>query len=87
MAVAGQSEPYIVVTNADGNEASAMANINQILKVRPPVEDALHSQTPTSQIYEPLNEGACAGLAAGCQSPLAAASGVPVAHWISLLEA
>jgi len=65
VAAVGQSDPYFVVTNADGNEASAMANINQALKIRHPVEDALYNQTPTGQVYEPLNEDACAGLAAG----------------------
>jgi phosphoketolase len=29
VAAVGQVDPYFVVTNADGNEASAMANINQ----------------------------------------------------------
>jgi phosphoketolase len=61
----GPGDPYFVVTNADGNEASAMANINQALKIRHPVEDALYNQEPTGQVYEPLNEDACAGLAAG----------------------
>ena len=65
VAAVGQVDPYFVVTNADGNEASAMANINQILKIRHPVEDALYHQEPTGQVYEPLNEDACAGLAAG----------------------
>jgi phosphoketolase len=64
-AFVGQHDPRFVVTNADGNEASAMANINQALKIRHPVEDALYHQTPTGQVYEPLNEDACAGLAAG----------------------
>jgi len=53
------------VTNADGNEASAMANINVALKIRHPVEDGLYHQGPSGQVYEPLNEDACAGLAAG----------------------
>jgi phosphoketolase len=65
VAAVGQVDPYFVVTNADGNEASAMANINQVLKIRHPVEDALYHQEPTGQVYEPLNEDACAGLAAG----------------------
>lgn len=64
VAAVGQSDPYFVVTNADGNEASAMANINQALKIRHPVEDALYNQEPGGQVYEPLNEDACAGLAA-----------------------
>jgi phosphoketolase len=65
VAVVGQADPRFVVTNADGNEASAMANINVALKIRHPVEDALYHQGPAGQVYEPLNEDACAGLAAG----------------------
>jgi len=65
VAAVGQVDPYFVVTNADGNEASAMAIINQTLKIRHPVEDALYHQEPNGQVYEPLNEDACAGLAAG----------------------
>lgn len=63
-AFVGQHDPRFVVTNADGNEASAMANINVALKIRHPVEDGLYHQGPTGQVYEPLNEDACAGLAA-----------------------
>jgi len=62
--VGGQDERF-VVTNADGNEASAMKNINDALKIRHPSEDALYNQRPDGQVYEPLNEDACAGLAAG----------------------
>ncbi len=65
VAAVGQADARFVVTNADGNEASAMANINQALKIRHPVEDALYNQAPAGQVYEPLNEDACAGLAAG----------------------
>lgn len=61
----GKADPNYLVTNADGNEASAMKNINDALKIRHPTEDALYNQTPTGQVYEPLNEDACAGLAAG----------------------
>jgi len=61
----GKADPRFVVTNADGNEASAMKNINEALKIRHPSEDALYNQTPTGQVYEPLNEDACAGFAAG----------------------
>jgi len=63
-AFVGQNDARFVVTNADGNEASAMANINAALKIRHPVEDSLYHQGPTGQVYEPLNEDACAGLAA-----------------------
>ena len=61
----GKADPRYVVTNADGNEASGMKNINDVLKIRHPTEDPLYNQTTTGQVYEPLNEDACAGLAAG----------------------
>ncbi len=64
VAAVGQVDPYFVVANADGNEASAMANINVALKIRHPVSDALYNQGPAGQVYEPLNEDACAGLTA-----------------------
>ena len=65
VAEVGRRDPRFVVTNADGNEASAMKNINDALKIRYPTEDPLYNQEPTGQVYEPLNEDACAGLAAG----------------------
>ena len=52
------------MSNADGNEASAMKNINEALKIRHPISDPLYNQSPNGQVYEPLNEDACAGLAA-----------------------
>jgi phosphoketolase len=61
----GQADPAFVVTNADGNEASGIANINQVLKINHPTEDPLYNQKPGGQVYEPLSEDACAGLAAG----------------------
>ncbi|MDH5711223.1 MAG: phosphoketolase [Gammaproteobacteria bacterium] len=61
----GLSDKKYVVTNADGNEASAMKNINDALKIRHPTQDPLYNQEPTGQVYEPLNEDACAGFAAG----------------------
>ncbi|MBI5937397.1 MAG: phosphoketolase [Betaproteobacteria bacterium] len=61
----GKQDKRFVVTNADGNEASAMKNINDALKIRHPTADPLYNQEPTGQVYEPLNEDACAGLAAG----------------------
>jgi phosphoketolase len=61
----GQQDPSFLVTNADGNEASGIANINQALKIIHPTEDALYYQAPQGQVYEPLSEDACAGLAAG----------------------
>lgn len=61
----GKRDPTFVVTNADGNEASNMKVINDVLKIRHPTEDALYNQSPNGQVYEPLNEDACAGFAAG----------------------
>ncbi|MCB1723743.1 MAG: phosphoketolase [Gammaproteobacteria bacterium] len=61
----GRRDPMFVVTNADGNEASNMKPINDALKIRHPTEDSLYNQTPEGQVYEPLNEDACAGFAAG----------------------
>lgn len=65
VAEVGLRDQRFVVTNADGNEASGMANINVALKIRHPNTDALYHQGPQGQVYEPLNEDACAGLAAG----------------------
>ena len=61
----GKRDRRFVVTNADGNEASAMKNINQALQIRHPTEDALYNQGPEGQVYEPLSEDACAGFAGG----------------------
>lgn len=61
----GLRDQRFLVTNADGNEASGMANINVALKIRHPNTDDLYHQGPQGQVYEPLNEDACAGLAAG----------------------
>lgn len=60
----GKSDARFVVTNADGNEASAMKNINDALKIRHPTTDDAYNQSPNGQVYEPLNEDACAGFAA-----------------------
>jgi len=65
VAYVGQTDAGYTVTNADGNEASGIANINQALKIIHPVEDPLYNQKPGGQVYEPLSEDACAGLAAG----------------------
>jgi phosphoketolase len=61
----GKSDRAFLVTNADGNEASGIANINQALKIIHPTTDDLYNQAPDGQVYEPLSEDACAGLAAG----------------------
>jgi len=64
VAYVGTRDKRYVVTNADGNEASAMKNINDALKIRHPTVDPLYNQEPEGQVYEPLNEDACAGLTA-----------------------
>jgi phosphoketolase len=61
----GERDRTFVVTNADGNEASGIANINQALKIIHPTTDDLYNQGPKGQVYEPLSEDACAGLAVG----------------------
>jgi phosphoketolase len=61
----GQQDRRFLVTNADGNEASGIANINQALKIVHPTTDELYFQGPDGQVYEPLSEDACAGMAAG----------------------
>ncbi|NJR68264.1 MAG: phosphoketolase [Synechococcales cyanobacterium CRU_2_2] len=60
----GQQDPTFVVTNADGNAASGINNINQVLKIVHPTVDATYFQEPGGQVYEPLSEDACAGMAA-----------------------
>jgi phosphoketolase len=64
VAALGQRDPAFVVSNADGNEASNMKVINEVLKIRHPTEDPLYNQSPDGQVYEPLSEDACAGFAA-----------------------
>ncbi len=91
----GQRDRSFVVTNADGNEASGIANINQALRIIHPVEDALYNQAPNGQVYEPLSEDACAGLAAGlalmggrslwCSYESFAINGVPI--WQTVTQA
>jgi len=61
----GERDRNYLVSNADGNEASGIANINQALKIIHPTPDDLYNQNPNGQVYEPLSEDACAGLAAG----------------------
>ncbi len=65
VAKVGQIDRNFLVTNADGNEASGIANINQALKIIHPTPDDLYNQAPIGQVYEPLSEDACAGLAVG----------------------
>jgi phosphoketolase len=60
----GKNDPHFVVTNADGNAASGINNINVGLKIIHPTVDETYYQGPQGQVYEPLSEDACAGLAA-----------------------
>ncbi len=60
----GKQDPNFVITNADGNAASGINNVNQALKIIHPTPDDLYFQGPKGQVYEPLSEDACAGLAA-----------------------
>jgi phosphoketolase len=95
VAKVGTSDSQFLVTNADGNEASGIANINQALKIIHPTEDSLYNQTPTGQVYEPLSEDACAGLAAGlalmgartlwCSYESFAVNGLPI--WQTVTQA
>lgn len=65
VASVGGQDPNFVITNADGNAASGINNVNQALKIIHPTTDDLYFQGPKGQVYEPLSEDACAGLAAG----------------------
>lgn len=64
-AYVGKQDSNFVVTNADGNAASGINNINVALKIIHPTVDETYFQQPQGQVYEPLSEDACAGLAAG----------------------
>lgn len=59
----GKKDTNFLVTNADGNAASGINNINVGLKIIHPTPDAIYFQQPQGQVYEPLSEDACAGLA------------------------
>lgn len=61
----GKKDPNFIVTNADGNAASGINNINIGLNIVHPTTDDIYYQNPNGQVYEPLSEDACAGLAAG----------------------
>lgn len=65
VAYVGQKDPNFIVTNADGNAASGLNNVNVALKIIHPTTDETYFQQPQGQVYEPLSEDACAGLAAG----------------------
>ncbi|MEM9136999.1 MAG: phosphoketolase [Cyanobacteria bacterium P01_F01_bin.42] len=65
VATVGERDRQYLVTNADGNAASGIGNINQALKIIHPTADPDYFQQPGGQVYEPLSEDACAGLASG----------------------
>ncbi len=91
----GQKDPDFLVANADGNEASGLANVNQGLKVIHPTADPLYNQQPQGRVYEPLSEDACAGLTAGlalfggrslwCSYESFAVNGLPI--WQTVTQA
>jgi phosphoketolase len=91
----GQKDPDFLVANADGNEASGLANVNQGLKVIHPTVDPLYNQQPQGRVYEPLSEDACAGLTAGlalfggrslwCSYEAFAVNGLPI--WQTVTQA
>jgi len=93
--IVGERDKNFLVTNADGNEASGIANINQALKINHPTADDLYNQAPGGQVYEPLSEDACAGLAAGlslmgartlwCSYESFAINGLPI--WQTVIQA
>ncbi|WP_445627026.1 phosphoketolase [Nostoc sp. DSM 114167] len=93
--IVGNKDRNFLVTNADGNEASGIANINQALKIIHPTTDELYNQAPNGQVYEPLSEDACAGLAAGlalmgarslwCSYESFAINGLPI--WQTVIQA
>ena len=91
----GEIDKNFVVTNADGNAASQIGNINQALKIIHPTTDDTYNQAPDGQVYEPLSEDACAGFAAGlclmggrslwCSYESFAINGVPI--WQTVTQA
>ncbi|MGB7442481.1 MAG: phosphoketolase, partial [Coleofasciculaceae cyanobacterium] len=64
VAYVGKKDHNFVISNADGNAASGINNINIALKILHPTPDDIYFQGPNGQVYEPLSEDACAGLAA-----------------------
>jgi phosphoketolase len=59
----GKKDPNFIISNADGNAASGINNVNVALKIIHPTIDEIYYQEPKGQVYEPLSEDACAGLA------------------------
>ncbi len=95
VAYVGKKDPQFVITNADGNAASGINNINVALKIIHPTLDDAYFQGPKGQVYEPLSEDACAGLAAAlalfgartlwCSYESFAVNGLPI--WQTVTQA
>jgi phosphoketolase len=91
----GKNDSNFIVTNADGNAASGINNINIALNIIHPTVDEIYYQQPNGQVYEPLSEDACAGLAASlalfgvrtlwCSYESFAINGVPI--WQTVTQA
>ncbi len=91
----GKADANFIVTNADGNAASGINNINVGLKIIHPTPDEIYFQQPQGQVYEPLSEDACAGLAAAsalfgsrslwCSYESFAVNGLPI--WQTVTQA
>ena len=91
----GQQDPNFIISNADGNAASGINNVNVALKILHPTVDDLYYQGPKGQVYEPLSEDACAGLAASlalfgsrslwCSYESFAVNGLPI--WQTVTQA
>jgi phosphoketolase len=91
----GLHDTSFIVTNADGNEASGIANINKALQILHPTADDRYFQSPAGRVYEPLSEDACAGLASGialmggrslwCSYEAFAINGLPI--WQTVTQA
>jgi phosphoketolase len=91
----GKRDPNFIISNADGNAASGINNVNIALKIIHPTPDDTYFQGPKGQVYEPLSEDACAGLAASlalfgartlwCSYESFAINGLPI--WQTVIQA
>jgi len=95
IAYVGKKDPNFIISNADGNAASGINNVNVALKIVHPTPDETYFQGPKGQVYEPLSEDACAGLAASlalfgartlwCSYESFAINGLPI--WQTAIQA
>ncbi|MBE9167025.1 phosphoketolase [Pleurocapsales cyanobacterium LEGE 06147] len=91
----GKKDSNFIISNADGNAASGINNVNVALKIVHPTPDDTYFQGPKGQVYEPLSEDACAGLAASlalfgvrtlwCSYESFAINGLPI--WQTVIQA